>query len=279
MNESSSRPVPGDAQDSRPETSPLPPGFGRLFTEKEQKSLFLYVVICIVLLEFAVTVGALIFSFTGAQRLPSGMMQVRFPWIGYLVAVVLVPVLVMLVLHLFSLGFSRQDNGSLHDAVPERAATFFALVRGAPAVILFAAFVLLGAAIYYLDGVMALLLKIGDAFGTIAIGFAAAFAAAWTVSYAVRAHFAHKARQMDAEYAFRRDVLERTGLIMLDTRHAPHAQVLPASSGALPPAAETPVADAVITVEPAAPESGGAQPEQPPTAEAADGATKPERPC
>lgn len=244
---------------SRSAPSPLPPLFGRLFTEKEQKNLFLYLVICIVLLEFAVTVGALIYSFTGAQRLPSGMMQVRFPWIGYLVGVVLAPVLVMLVLHLLSLGFSKQEHGRFEEAIPSRAASFFALVRGAPAVILFAAFVLMGAAIYYLDGVMALLLKLGDSFGTIAIWFTGAFAAAWTVSYAVRAYFAYKSRQMDAEYAFRRDVLERTGMIMLDAKHAPDARLLPVSPEALPPAAgsSTPLTEAIITVEPQLPTPEG----------------------
>ena len=231
--------------------SPLPPLFARLFTEKEQKNLFLYVIVCIVLLEFAITVGAIIISFTNAQRLPSGMLQPHFPWVGYLVAVILAPVLVMLVLHLFSLGFGRQEDSRTLENLPGRAASFYALVRGAPAVILFAAFVLLGAAIYYLDGVMALLLKLGDSFGTIAIWVVAAFTAAWIVSYAVRAYFAYKARQMDAEYAFRREVLERTGMIMLDAKHAPDAKLLPIPSRALPPAQqERESAAAVITVEP-----------------------------
>ena len=42
--------------------------FGKHFTEKEQKTLFLYLVIGIVLMELAVTVGAIIISITKIGR-------------------------------------------------------------------------------------------------------------------------------------------------------------------------------------------------------------------
>ncbi|MFQ8738345.1 MAG: hypothetical protein ACLSAH_21995 [Bilophila wadsworthia] len=47
--------------------------FGKQFTEKEQKTLFLYLVIGIVLMELAVTVGAIIISITNAQPSSSGV--------------------------------------------------------------------------------------------------------------------------------------------------------------------------------------------------------------
>ena len=195
------------------------------FSEKERKSLFLYVVIAIVLLEMAVTVGAVVYSIANAERNASGMMRFNFPWIGYLVTVTLVPVLVMLILHLVSLGMNRGLRGSgdsqEHAPLEGRAATFFALVRGAPTVILFAAFVLMGAAVYYLDGVMALLLKLGDSFAEVAIWVVGALALASCVSIVARAVFAYKSKQMEAEYAFRLEVLAKTGTILLDARYAP----------------------------------------------------------
>ena len=195
------------------------------FSEKERKSLFLYVVIAIVLLEMAVTVGAIVYSIANAERSAPGVMRFNFPWIGYLVTVTLVPVLVMLILHLVSLGMNRglrdSGGGQEHAPLEGRAATFFALVRGAPTVILFAAFVLMGAAVYYLDGVMALLLKLGDSFAEVAIWVVGALALASCVSIVARAVFAYKSKQMEAEYAFRREVLAKTGTILLDTRYAP----------------------------------------------------------
>ena len=221
--------------------------FGKQFTEKEQKTLFLYLVIGIDLMELAVTVGAIIISITNAQPSSSGVPHFQFPWIGYLVAVVMVPVLAMLLVNLVSLGFSRGARGGEDvnlEGVPQRMQTFYALVRGAPTVILFAGFVLMCAAIYYLDGVMSLLLKLGENFHLVAIWVVGGFAVAWMVSYVVRAWMHYKTKQMEAEYAFRHEVLERTGMVILDTKHAPTTELrmLPpvpgGQPGALPPAVD-----------------------------------------
>lgn len=216
--------------------------FGKQFSEKEQKSLFLYLVVGIVLMELAVTVGAILFSITNAQKSSTGIPEFHFPWIGYLVSVVLVPVLVMLLVNLVSLGFSRPSSGAsgggTEEAIPQRMRTFYALIRGAPTVILFAGFVLMGAAIYYFDGVIAFLLKLGDAFEVVAIWVVGGFTAAWIISYVVRMWLQYKSRQMEAEYAFRQEVLRRTGMVILDTKHAPTTEfrMLPAPDmAALPP--------------------------------------------
>ncbi len=253
----------------KPEAAPSAPAaegptlFGRRFSEKEQKSLFLYLIIGIVLAELAVTVGAIVISITNAQPSSTGVPHFRFPWLGYLVAVVMVPVLAMLLVNLVSLGFSRDARGGEADleGVPQRLQTFYALVRGAPTVILFAGFVLMGAAIYYLDGVMALLLKLGEHFHLVAIWIVGGFAAAWTVSYVVRAWMHYKTRQMEAEYAFRHEVLERTGMVILDTKYAPTTdlRMLPAVPGAPGGPSEAPALD----VTAALPASAGSSPEEP----------------
>ena len=198
--------------------------FGKQFTEKEQKTLFLYLVIGIVLMELAVTVGAIIISITNAQPSSSGVPHFQFPWIGYLVAVVMVPVLAMLLVNLVSLGFSRGARGGEDvnlEGVPQRMQTFYALVRGAPTVIL-------------------------------CVG---GFAVAWMVSYVVRAWMHYKTKQMEAEYAFRHEVLERTGMVILDTKHAPTTELrmLPpvpgGQPGALPPAVDVDASAALPSAE------------------------------
>ena len=82
------------------------------------------------------------------------------------------------------------------EGVPQRMQTFYALVRGAPTVILFAGFVLMCAAIYYLDGVMSLLLKLGENFHMVAIWVVGGFAAAWIISYVGPAGVAVKTKQL-----------------------------------------------------------------------------------
>lgn len=228
------------------------------FSEKDEKALFLNVTVGIVLLELAVTVGAVVYSIANATRTAPGMVRFNFPWIGYLVTVTLVPVLVMLVLHLVSLGFSRtlgRDNADTcgqpdaEAVLGNRAAKFYALVRGAPTVILFAGFVLMGAAVYYLDGVMALLLKLGDSFQTVAIWGIGALGVAFCVNAVARAVLAYKTRQLEEEYAFRREVFERTGTILMSSRQI----ALPPQNGpsSLPPAlpAALPLAESIQDVE------------------------------
>ncbi len=193
--------------------------FNNTFSTKERKNLLMYIVIAIVLMELAMTVGAVVYSITHAERI-DGIMRFNFPWLGYTIMATLIPVLTMLIFHLVGMGLSRGNaDGS---PLPEgRAATFFALVRGAPTIILFAGFVVLSAALYYLDGVMALLLKLGDSFQTVAVWLIGALGVAFCVNAVAKAVFMYKSKQMEAEYAFRREVLERTGTILLDARLAP----------------------------------------------------------
>ena len=75
----------------------------------------------------------------------------------------------------------------------------------------------------------------------VAIWVVGGFAAAWIISYVVRAWMHYKTKQMEAEYAFRHEVLERTGMVILDTKHAPTTELrmLPSvpggQSGPCPP--------------------------------------------
>ncbi len=254
-----SGPSPKPETESGQEAQPQETLFGRQFSAREQKNLFLYLIIGIVLVELAVTVGAVVYSITNAQPSPAGgAPRFRFPWIGYTVAVIMVPVLAMLLVNLVSMGFSRSSGGEEQnlEGVPQRMRTFFALVRGAPTIILFAGFVLMGAAIYYLDGVMELLLKLGEHFHLVAIWIVGGFAFAWTVSYIVRAWMHYKTRQMEAEYAFRQEVLERTGMVILETKHAPTTELRMLPSASTAPAPEPPALD--VDVTPALPESKAA---------------------
>ena len=151
------------------------------------------------------------------------------------------------------------------EGVPQRMQTFYALVRGAPTVILFAGFVLMCAAIYYLDGVMSLLLKLGENFHLVAIWVVGGFAVAWMVSYVVRAWMHYKTKQMEAEYAFRHEVLERTGMVILDTKHAPTTELrmlppVPGSQpGALPPAVDVDASAALPSAEESAAQEDSSQ--------------------
>lgn len=205
---------------------------GAMLNEKEQKSLLFYISIGIILVEFAVTVGALIYGIANSQQMPNGMIRFSFPWAGYLVSVVVAPVIVMLLVNLIGLGFYRAVHGEpiLNEeqaqAVPERMQVFFSLVRGAPTIILLGGIIIVGAVLYYLDGVMTFLLKLGDSIETIVIWVTVGLVVAWSLSYFARMWFMYRTRRLEEEYAFRRDVLERTGMVILDEKTALGREVL-----------------------------------------------------
>lgn len=199
-------------------------GFGMSLSDKEKKNLLTFLSIGVILVEFAVTIAAVCYGIINSQKLPDGAIQFRFPWIPYAVALVLAPVAIMLVVNIIGMGFNRFFKGDpVMDEeqmryVPERLRRLISLSRGLPTIILLGGMILLGVALYYLDAVIQMLLRIGDHVEVIAPWVMAGLVAAWCLSYLVRMWFLYKTRRMQEEYAFRREVLERTGIVIVDGR-------------------------------------------------------------
>ncbi len=196
--------------------------FGFSLSDREKKNLLTFLSIGIILVEFAVTIAAVCYGIIKAQTLPDGTIEFRFPWMPYAVAMVLGPAIVMLVVNVIGMGFARFFKGdpSMDEEhmryLPERLRRLVALSRGLPSIILLGGLLLLGAALYYLDAVIQAILRIGDHVEVIAPWVMLGLVAAWCLSYLVRMWFIYKTRRMQEEYAFRREVLERTGIVIVD---------------------------------------------------------------
>ncbi|MDD6088673.1 MAG: hypothetical protein PUB69_05115 [Desulfovibrionaceae bacterium] len=244
-----------DADRTRRET--VEAFFGNRFSEKEQKELFLYLVIGIVLMELAALAGACIYGIINTKH-DGSMHATNFPWLGYGVAAIMIPVIVMLICTLMRHVFNPEHGEGLSaEGIPQRAQSFYALVRGAPTVILLAGLLIIGALIYYLDNFISFLNKIGDAFLGIAQWGIAGFAAAWIVSYVTRSWLAYRSHQMEREYAFRQEVLIRTGKIILDGRYALTTELRQLPGGASDPEPQKPVnPDMILEVSDARSEEG-----------------------
>ena len=197
-------------------------GFGMSLSDREKKNLLTFLSIGVILVEFAVTIAAVCYGIINSQKLPDGTVQFRFPWIPYGVALILAPVAIMLVVNIIGMGFNRFFKGdpAMDEEhlryMPERLRRLISLSRGLPTVILLGGLILLGVALYYLDAVIQMLLRIGDHVEVIAPWIMLGLVAAWCVSYLVRMWFLYKTRRMQEEYAFRREVLERTGIVIVD---------------------------------------------------------------
>ncbi|MHC1711722.1 MAG: hypothetical protein AB9872_06210 [Solidesulfovibrio sp.] len=197
-------------------------GFGLSLSDGEKKNLLTFLSIGVILVEFAVTIAAVCYGIINSQKLPDGTTQFRFPWVAYSVALILAPVAIMLVVNIIGMGFTRFFKGdpAMDEEqmryIPERLRRLITLSRGLPTVILLGGIILLGAVLYYLDAVIQAILRIGDHVEVIAPWVMAGLVAAWCLSYLMRMWFIYKTRRMHEEYAFRREVLERTGIVIVD---------------------------------------------------------------
>ncbi len=199
-------------------------GVGGIMNDKEKKSLLTYLAVGIFIVEFFITVVAVVYGVSTMRMAPQGGVSFDFPMKEYLIALFVAPVAVLLLAQLVNIGFSQillADQDLPEDAeaaLSERSRKWFALFKGLPAVILLGGLLALGAVVLNLDIIMSSVLELGKTVAEVAIWLSGGLIAAWLVSYVVRLWFMHKARRLQSEYAYRQEVLERTGVAILDNK-------------------------------------------------------------
>ncbi|MEG6506812.1 hypothetical protein [Nitratidesulfovibrio sp. 1201_IL3209] len=199
-------------------------GLGDLLGEQERKYVLAYIVIGIVLVEFLVAIVAIWQGVANVQSMPDGTVRFRFPWGGYLVSVAAAPVVVLLVLQVIALGYTRLIKGDpvLTEAqlrqLPPWLQKMLAAVNGVPTFLLMLGVTLLAVVIYYFDRVLGFVIRLGESTEHLVLWVGGGVLAAWCVGYLGRMWFAYKVRRMQEEYAYRREVLDRTGMIIVDQR-------------------------------------------------------------
>lgn len=203
-----------------------PGGLGAMLNEKERKSLLAYIALGVIIVEFVVTVVAILHGVTNMQTLPDGAMEYSFPWKAYLVSVFLAPVGVMFIIQIIGMGFSRIIQGdpeftaAANEVMPEKMKRWVSLVQGMPTIIMLAGLLLVGLVLYNMDVVMNFLLKLGETAAELALWAGLGLFAAWLVSYIAKLWLMYRTRKMAEEYAFRREVLEKTGIAIIDGKTA-----------------------------------------------------------
>ena len=194
------------------------------------KDALIYLMVAIFFVEMIV--GGISFFYGvmhAAPDVPGGPPLARFPWFGWAVAAVLAPVGLMLIVHLSGTWVSRylgrEDSmpggqGAGHAAddeqVPERLRRFYAIIRNAPTVVLLLGIMLLGAGLFFVDGAFSALMRLGGALTEYIPWIAGSLAALIAVCYLVHRWFVYRHHRMQQEYEYRREVLERTGIVLVD---------------------------------------------------------------
>lgn len=187
----------------------------------------MYLLVAVLLIELAVGGVAFFYGLTHAlPATPGGPPLAQFPWLGWAIAAVLSPVGLLLIVHLTGLWLSRtlnHDQEIREDAgvLPERLQRFYAILRNTPTVVTLTGILLLGACLIFVDGALSGLISLGGRLLDYTPWIAGSTAALLTGCYITHRVFVYRHRRMEQEYAYRREVLERTGMVLVDKNCMP----------------------------------------------------------
>ena len=243
------------------------------WAESRHKDVIIYLLVAIFLLELAVGGASAIYGIMHAEPVePGGPPLPRFPWLGWGLAALLLPVGLLLILHLSGLMVARtlerpadgetpagaQSAGqAAATPLPPHVERFYSIVRHAPTVVILLSLLVFGGLLIFVDGLVDTLGRLGGALLIYLPWIVGGLVIFLTVCYVTRQFFLYRHHQMEREYAFRQTVLERTGIILLPDGKTP-LEIPPAALNALP-AADTasqpaaPIAEIPSDVPPARP--------------------------
>ncbi|MDE5879017.1 MAG: hypothetical protein K2G99_03180, partial [Desulfovibrio sp.] len=199
----------------------------------EHRDALFYLLIAVFFLELVVGGVAFFYGIMhAAPETAGGPPVARFPWLAWCLAAVLSPVGLLLIVHLagtwLSGALTREEAAAGdaadqpaggpagEDALPEGLRRFYAMVRNAPTLVVLLGILLLGAALFFADGTLSALGRAGAALVPYIPWLAGSVAALLAVCFLGHAWFIYRQRRMEQEYAYRREVLKRTGMVLMD---------------------------------------------------------------
>ncbi len=191
------------------------------WNNKEYSDIVFYLFIAIFLLELVVAGVAFFYGIIHAVPDPNGgAPRFQFPWLAYVLAAVLAPAGLLLILHLSGVdvfSFRRgRDDEAWQAELPTRLRKAYIIIKNAPTIVLLVGVLLLGAALVYVDGALNALFQLSDSIGQYLPWIIGGIVVVWCVTYMGRVWFAYRSKRVEEEYAFRREIFERTGQILVD---------------------------------------------------------------
>lgn len=194
----------------------------------EHKDALFYLLIAIFFVELAV--GGVSFFYGiihAAPEAPGGPPVARFPWLVWAIASILAPVALLLLVHLAGTWVARSLTHDQEAAeaqtgdgelVPDKMKRFYASVRHAPTLVILLGIMGLGCALFFVDGAMGVLAEFGRALIPHLTWILAILGALLAIFFVTHAIMVHQNRKMEHEYAWRREVLHKTGLVLVDKK-------------------------------------------------------------
>ena len=203
----------------------------------EHKDTLFYLMIAIFLLEMVVGGVAFFYGIIhAAPEYDGGPPVARFPWLAWALSAALAPVALLLIVHLTGLWVSsalNADNETEENVssrsdehLPEGMKRFYASIRHAPVIVLFTALLLIGASLFFMDGALTFLGVFAASLVPYLPWIITSVALLLAFCFIVHAIMVFRQRKMENEYMWRREVLEKTGLVIVDKASSAIPQTL-----------------------------------------------------
>ena len=199
-----------------PEVTPI--------SEKKRQELWLYVAVSIATVEMILAVGGLAYGFIASPG--RGVGAHSFPWLVWGSLSIIIPAIILLAVHQADVGLFRKPKGPDSEAewqkqLPERMQRLYRVIKGAPAVVVLLGVVALGAALLTIDGALSAVASFSSALTPYIPYIIGGIAAVLAVAIGAAVWLNYRTRRLYAEYEFRREVLEKTGVIIVDKGSTP----------------------------------------------------------
>jgi hypothetical protein len=189
-------------------------------SEKQRRELWLYIAVAIASVELLAGVMAVVYGFMQSSS-ATGQRGFAFPLLYWAATALLLPALILLLVHFADVGLFKTRAGKNSDEewqrhLPDRMQRLYRIIKGAPAAVILLGIVALGAGLMTIDGALGLILEFAAALKPHIPHIIAALTAAFSIIVLAVALLHYRTRKLIAEYQFRREVLEKTGIIIVD---------------------------------------------------------------
>ncbi len=227
-----------------------------ILQNKQHKELLFYLSVAIFFLELIV--GGVAFFYGIIHATPGvdgGPPQFQFPWLAYGIGAVVAPTALLFIVHLAGVGLfksmhkkSAEEEAAWQENLPVRLRKVYIIIKGAPALVLFLSVMLVGVALFYMDGAIGVLLHMGQMLAPYWPWIIGGGLAALCIIYLGKAYFTYRTRRMEHEYAYRLEIFERTGHIIVDKGSMPLPPAYDISDSTRPALAEN-IVEALPTAQ------------------------------
>ena len=217
------KPAAASNKEAHPDASSAPAG--PKLSEKQRRELWTYIAVSIAAVEVLVAGGALLFGFVGMASTGDAR-AITFPWVTWGAVALLSPALILLAVHLSDVGLFRAPGGAASELewqkhLPARLQKIYRIIKGAPVVVILLGVVLFGVGVLTLDGAFSALQRFGSALVPHLPIIVGGLASVICVIIIAVVWLHYRTRRLVAEYEFRREVLEKTGVIIVDKGSTP----------------------------------------------------------